>query len=1031
MARMQSCARSLFGLLVATMLVVAGSSPGAAQATGTIGGKVVEATTGRALPGVQITLLGLQRTIVSNSTGDFAFTAVPAGEHRISVQSIGYATAEQSVRVTAGQMVRAEVRLTEAVISMDALVVTSLGQTAKQRSLGTAQQTVTGATIAGAQKENFINALQGRVAGLEVYSSSGVPGASSQIIIRGVSSISGNNSPLMIIDGLPVDNRVMHSNQMFPSQFENRGVDFTNRSSDFNPEDIETLTVLKGPEAAALYGIDAANGAIVITTKRGKAGVGRFDYSNSLKVDIPGRVPETQHVYGPSSQGSSTFLFYGNPYPDGATLYNNTDGYFRNAMTQKHNLSFSGASDDSKINYRVSASTVQQEGVIPTGEYNRFNVTASSQAVATSWLHTDAVVQFSSDNNLQPFKGANGPLLGLLAWPDTVDATDWITEEGKRKRITTLSQASEIDNPYFSTYRNRNNGKTNRVNINVGFTFLPVSWGNLKSNIGVDNFSSKYQLVRDPESVLGFSSGGTLDENNTLTRNISSQTLLNLNRKAITSDIGISGMLGNAIRDERSDGAGATGNRFLDPTFISMNNTFTRSAISRITQRRLVSAFGQAQVDYKDYLFVTATGRNDWTSTIPSGANSFFYPGVNTSFVFSDAFPAVRKFVTGKVTAAWAEVGKDARPYAYAPSLENKLTSYSGYGYGFTGPNPNLRPEFKTSYEFGTELGFLDGRLGLNAAVYRAETRDQIVDNVRASYASGFILINLNGARTRSEGLELTLNARPIRGRDLAWDIQANFTKSKSTVLALPDELPEYYSSDTWLVGNVRNGVSKGVSTMALTGYWYLRNKDGEILIDPTTGLPIKDTNFVDNGYDRQPDFLVGLSNNVRWKRFSLSALLDIRKGGDVYNATEWWLTQRGLSTRTLDRETPRVVKGVLRDGKENTATPTKNSIVVIPSVNTNFYLGMSEELFIEKDINWLRLRDVTVTYNLPDGIIGTRSMAVFLTGTELFLLTNYSGADPVVNGNTAATGGSGGIGIDFGNFPMPRGINFGVRVGF
>jgi hypothetical protein len=251
-------------------------------------------------------------------------------------------------------------------------------------------------------------------------------------------------------------------------------------------------------------------------------------------------------------------------------------------------------------------------------------------------------------------------------------------------------------------------------------------------------------------------------------------------------------------------------------------------------------------------------------------------------------------------------------------------------------------------------------------------------------------------------------------------------------VLRMPSDLPEYYSSDTWLYGNVRNGVSAGLSTMSLTGYWYQRNANGDVLIDPATGLPLRDTNaFRDNGYDRAPDFLIGLHNRVNWNRFSLSALLDIRKGGDVFNATEHWLTARGLSMRTMDRWEPRVVTGVLRDGKENSANPTQNTIVVVPAINNNYYLAMSEELFIEKDINWVRMRDVTLSYMLPNNTLGTRTASIFVTATELFLLTNYSGADPIVNGNTAATGGSGGIGIDYGNFPMPVGLNFGVRVGF
>ena len=977
------------------------------------------------LAGAQIVVKGTSVGTLTNADGRYSIAANTGQVLQFSF--LGTTPAEMTVRTD--NVINVQLRTTA--ISLNALEITALGQTTARKSLGSSQQTVRGSDIAQTQRENWANALQGRVAGVEVVSASGVPGASSQIILRGMSSISGNNQPLLIIDGLPADNKVQHSNQLFPSLFENRTLDFTNRGADFNPEDIETLTVLKGPEAAALYGIDAANGAIVITTKRGRPGTGGFEYSNSIKVDFPGRTPEIQSIYSPSAVGSTTWLYWGSPYPDSVRRYDNISGFFQNAVTQKHNLAFSGASGDSKILYRLSGSLQQVEGVIPNSAWDKINVSASTNAMATDWLKADLVLQYSTDFNNQPFKGVGGPLLGLLAWPSFDNARDWTTEDGRRRRVTTLSAASETDNPYFSVNKNYSESRTNRINVNVGLTLLPVSWANFKTQIGIDNYSQAIRVVRDPESSFAFNANGTLDEADDVTRNINVQNLLNFNRYSITPDIGLNLLLGNSISDEKSDVSGMTGSDFLDPTFLSMNNTRNRAAVNYITQRRRFSLFGQAQADYKDYLFLTMTGRNDWTSTIPQERNSFFYPGVQTSFVFSEAFPALQEYMTGKLRAAWTQSGRDAKAYAYAPSLESKPTTNRGYGYGFTGPNPNLKPEFATSWELGTELGFIDERLGIDATVYRKDTRDQIVNNVRASYGSGFILINLNGATTRTQGIELRLHGIPIESRNLSWDAAINFTKASGKVLSMPENLPEYYSSDTWIIGNIRNGVTTGSSTMGLFGLWYLRNKNGDILIEPSTGLPLRDVNFTKGPYDRQPDFLIGLSNSIRYKRVTLSALLDIRKGGDVLNGTEWWLTQRGLSKRTLDRWEPRVVKGVLRDGLENTDNPTRNSIVVVPALNNNYYLAMSEELFIEKDINWVRLRDVTLNYRLPDGIMGTRSANIFVTGTELFLLTNYSGMDPIVNGNTAATGGSGGIGIDWGNFPMPVGLNFGVRVGF
>jgi hypothetical protein len=450
-----------------------------------------------------------------------------------------------------------------------------------------------------------------------------------------------------------------------------------------------------------------------------------------------------------------------------------------------------------------------------------------------------------------------------------------------------------------------------------------------------------------------------------------------------------------------------------------------------LSQRRLVSLFGQVTANYQDYLYLNVTGRNDWTSTIPVERNSFFYPSVTGSFVFSDAFPSIGRHMTGKLRGGYAEVGKDARPYAYRPSLEYKTTSNGGYGYGFTGPNLDLKPEFATSYEFGTELSFLDNRLGLDVTSYRKQTKDQIVNDIRGSYATGFILFNLNGAVTRNEGVEITLRGQPVLERNFSWDVLVNFDRSRGKVLALPNALPESYVSDTWLFGNVRNGTAPGLSTRSMTGLFYLKNTAGQILIDPTTGLPLRSTVFIDAGYDRQPDFTFGVTNTFSYKRLSVNFLIDIRRGGDVFNATEQFLTSRGLSSRTLDRDKPRVIDGVLRDGKENTATPTVNNIVVIPAVQTAYYTNISEELFIEKDINWVRLRDVTVRYALPGKYLKARDASMYITGTDLLLFTNYSGLDPIVNGNTAAVGGSGAAGIDYGNFPMPRGFAFGLKVGY
>ncbi|WAC42697.1 SusC/RagA family TonB-linked outer membrane protein [Pedobacter sp. SL55] len=798
---------------------------------------------------------------------------------------------------------------------------------------------------------------------------------------------------------------------------------------------MESLVVLKGPEAAALYGIDAANGAIVITTKRGKPGTGAIDYSNSFRIDAPRGKPEIQKVYEPSAVGTTSFLYFGDEYLPGTKFYDNVDGFFQTALTQKHNLSMSGGTD--RISYRFSTSYTNQNGVIPNSLYDRINVTGATRATINDWLKADLSLSYTYSNNDQARKGAGGPLIGLLVWPQTDDAKNYLTPAGTRRQVTSLGLGSEIDNPYFNVEKNRINSKVNRLLTNLGLTFTPVKWGSLETRIGVDNYTSQNLILRHPESTAGFSYKGILDVANDVTRNVNMQNIFTVKKQKITGDLSIDGAVGQSFQDLRSNIDALYGEGFLDPNFVSVNNTSIRNARNTLSRRRLVSFFSRATLNYRDYLYVTGTIRNDRTSTIPIDRYSFWYPSVSASFVFTDvpAFKGLQNiFTSGRLRAAYAEVGKDARPYAYRPSLEYKATVGGGYGYGFTGPNLDLKPEFAKSYEFGLELAFLKDRLGVDVTYYNKKTTDQIINDIRGSYSTGFILFNLNGGSTENKGVEITLRGTPVKNKDFSWDILTNFEKAKGTVLALPNSLPESYVSDTWLYGNVRNGNSPGKSTRSLTGFFYLRNNQGQLLVDPTTGLPLRSTVFIDGGYDRQPDWSMGITNTFTYKNFSLSFLLDVRKGGDILNATDHFLTSRGLTMRTLDRNEPRVINGVIRDGLENSANPTVNNLVVVPRYQTGYYTGISEELFIEKDINWVRLKDVTLNYRLPSTLLKkqklVKSASVFLTGTDLFLITNYSGMDPVVNGNSAAVGGSGGVGIDYGNFPIPMGFNFGVRIG-
>jgi hypothetical protein len=348
----------------------------------------------------------------------------------------------------------------------------------------------------------------------------------------------------------------------------------------------------------------------------------------------------------------------------------------------------------------------------------------------------------------------------------------------------------------------------------------------------------------------------------------------------------------------------------------------------------------------------------------------------------------------------------------------------------------------------------------MDVSWYRNDRLQQIVTNQRISYATGGVLATLNGGSFSNSGIEIQLNGSPVSHQNFGWDVHLNFTQTKSKVLELPAIQPEYYNSDTWLYGNARGSVfpdnlqefyptlnldynQAGIGTMtSIGGVDYLRNDNGDVLINPTTGLPVLTSNFIPIG-DRNPDFTIGITNSFRFKNLSLSFLVDLRKGGDVFNGNEMYLVRNGLSTRTLDRETPRIIEGVLRDGNENTATPTVNTIQVVPYTmlttatsgltSNTYYNSLPESEFVEHDINWMRLRDVTISYQLPESVLGLkglRTASVFVTGTDLILLTNYTGADPSINGTTAGTSGVGAYGFDFGSLALPRTISFGVRLG-
>ena len=439
-------------------------------------------------------------------------------------------------------------------------------------------------------------------------------------------------------------------------------------------------------------------------------------------------------------------------------------------------------------------------------------------------------------------------------------------------------------------------------------------------------------------------------------------------------------------------------------------------------------------------IFLNYTQRFEQSSVFPKKNRNYNFPGFSASAIISDIFPELKGKVINyfKLRASRASTARYPDAYKNQSVFVNNFTSSNVgliYSYGFDNNNPNLKPERQSTYELGAELRLFNSSLSFDFAYYNTLCTDQIQNQFRASYATGFILNTQNAASSRNQGIELVTDVVAMRKKDWSWNIRFNLNHMWSKVLTLPEAIAyEAYIADTWLYGNARGGMIRGRSATTITGFHYLRNIAGQIVISPTSGLPVIEGTFLVIG-DRMPDFTLGTLNSIRYKNWSLNFLWDLKVGGDVFDTTDYFLTLQGKGKRTADRERPRVIQGVLQDGLQNTATPTINTIAITPYFQQTYFTSMPEEEFIEHNVNYLRLRDITLSYTLPANMLkkmgGFKSLGLFITGNDLVLATNYRGADPSVNGNTAGSNGVGGMGIDYGSLPAPMSLNFGLKAIF
>ena len=1030
------------------LLLLVLSMPAIAQERNVSG--TVVSDDGSSMPGVTVTNLKTNTRTKTNDAGYYSINA-SAGD-QLGFTFVGFV--EQKFIVPASGLVN--IKLVSAENELDNVIVTGYGVKRNKRELAYQAPTVKGEDIAQTRRDNFLNALAGRVPGLTVTSSSGLPGASAQIVLRGATSMSGNNQPLFVVDGVPLDNNGLNQESLIAASntnavgFANRNSDYTNRIADINPEDIEEVVILKGPEATALYGSDGASGAIVITTRKGVSGKARVSYDNAFRMDQVYRFPNiqtrfargTNGIYNPEAYSATYgFRYFGPEYAENTQLFDNIQNFFQNSFSQQHNLSLEAGNAESS--YRFSAGYLNSSGVVANTGLNRLTLRISAQTklnknmkISSSWSY------ILSDNDKVP-KGAGTYYNNLITYPKDIDARNFVNSNGSRKIIkNTVDFATEFDNPYWDVNRNSSNDKTNRLTGNVNFSADPLKWLNLTTIIGIDNYSTEGYYLTHPDSRYGFATKGFIS---TYVQNY--QNLNGLARatfkKTIAEKFNNTLSASFYVESGKRSIYAQKGEQFYEKEFISINNTQPLTQAAKLTRSeiRKIRMFANYTLGYNNILYLNFSAIREGNSTLTSAffdkVPFFNYGSASASFVFTDLKGLKDNKVLnyGKLRLSYATSGK--APYAsyvIDPQFAPQVTTGGGYALGVFSSNVDLRPETTRNFEVGGEFQFLKKRLSFDIAYYILNTKDQIVSN-RLSYGTGGVLKFINGGVVENKGIEIQLKALAVQKKNFNWDVTVNFDKNRSTVKKMPADLPLYYDSDTWVFGAVRSEVSVGTSVGNLVGFAFRRNDAGQLLISPTTGLPLNTPTYVNIG-DRTPEFKMGIINSFTFfENLNLSFNIDIRKGGIVFNGNEAMMILTGTSTKTLDRLQPRVIDGVLLDGLENSATPTKNNITIVPYYRNDYYDGAFAEGDFAEEVNWLRMRDITLSYRLPQKWVKRqkvfRNASVFVTGTDLFMITNYSGMDPNVNALNSSTGGFGGSGIDYGAIPNPRGINFGIKAQF
>ncbi len=1042
-------------LAVITLVLIAGTV--VAQNV-RVTGKVVDKN-GEPLMGVSIMLDGTKTGTASELDGTYVIEVPSNGV--LVFSAIGMETKKENVN---GRKV-INVTLGESTVILDELVVTALGIKKEKKALGYAVQDLKGEEILKTKTSNVINSLSGKIAGVNITQSGGSAGAGAQIIIRGGTSLERDNQPLFVVDGIIYDNSTpIGGNSGFDGATRS-STTFGNRVMDINPEDIENMSVLKGPAATALYGSRAAAGVILITTKKGKEGTVQVNFNSKFTTSWVNRLPEQQDMYKRGYYNKAgifsdyTTQSWGDKFASNEQIYDNIGDFFQNSSVLDNSFSVSGGNKNGT--FYLSASRFDQTGIVPeTGfdkttfrfngdqKFGKFTVGAN---VAYSIANTDKTLTSSGLWGA----GGNGAMSAVYGWSRSDDMSKYLNEDGSKYRMFEGLQPLEddVENPYWIINKNRLKDRTNRLTGSVNATFLATDWFDISYRYGYDTYTKNdYTLIAPGGAIRETYQKGKLSETDLVYEYISSNLMMNFKKKI--SDFDFNLLLGQSIETTKTSVNRRNGYNFITEGVYSFENISNSDKFfqSLHSKKRLMGVFGEFRASYKSIAYLTITGRNDWTSTLPKENRSYFYPSISGSFVFTELLPENDILSFGKVRASWARVGKDTDPYATSTQLWAPREFLAGVGVAnsWQRGNPYLIPEITESTEFGIEMRFLNGRLGFDYTYYTNDSKNQIV-TPRLSQATGYILLSTNVGNVLNKGMELSINAIPIQSKNFNWDLTLNLSANRGTVKNLLTGQDVLYVTDAQF-GNAKAASFNNGKFMGISGSQWSRDELGNVILDWNTGMPTSDnltTRYLGN---REPTFAGGLTNNLRYKNWTMSMLLDIRVGGDVFNGTDAYMTAAGMSKRSMDRETL-TISGVSKNPATGALEPKSvtyeadqtYNIVASGGVQQRYgadiireywqvYFPLETSNYITKT-NWLRLRSLSLSYNLPESIIKRqniiKALSVTMTGTNLWMWTNYKGMDPETSAAGAGVVGSSSAGMDYCGVPATAGFSVGINLTF